>query len=505
MRSVLRAAPVVALAAAMVGATALAGALAGAPAPAAADRALQDSEPTFNETYGGQFADSGAAVVELDGDYALAGSSNRSGRSDTVADAVVRRIAANGTVIWTERIDRAGIQQPTDLARTSDGGLIVVGVVGEGDNTDGFAARLGGDGTLRWYRTYGTDGGESLDGVVAVGDGFAYAGSTAREGSSPRAWLVRVDNNGVQQFARTYERQPSAANDIVRAGDGYVIAGEITRSVRRQSDRHTDAWAARLAANGNVRWTSSFGTEANNESAAAVASVGDGYVLAGRNQPRTEDGDDDPSERRGWYAGTTGDGDERWTRTYGDRRAAFSDVVASNESLVLVGRLGQRSDADLTAVRVENSDGEATDAFVSETEGSAIAQRGLLRGDRVAIAGTLLGEADSQTWLLELPVPGSTGTPTPTPTPTTATPTNTNTTTTATPTTSAPTTTTPTTPTTTTSAGTTTAPTTGTSTTASTTGGTGTADPGGLPVPGFTVGAAVLAVIVGALLAARRR
>jgi hypothetical protein len=99
MRSVLRAASVVALAAAMVGATALAGAFAGAPAPAAADSALQDAEPTFNETYGGQFADSGAAVVELGGDYALAGSSNRSGRSDTVSDAVVRRVDTNGTVL----------------------------------------------------------------------------------------------------------------------------------------------------------------------------------------------------------------------------------------------------------------------------------------------------------------------------------------------------------------------------------------------------------------------
>jgi PGF-CTERM protein len=377
-------------------------------------------------------------------------------------------------------------------------------VAGEGDNTDGFAARLGGDGTVRWYRTYGNDGGESLDGVVAVDDGFAYAGSTAREGSSPRAWLVRVDDNGVQQFARTYERQSSAANDIVRAGDGYVIAGEITRSVRRQSDRHTDARAARLAANGNVRWTSSFGTEGNNESAAAVASVGDGYVLAGRDQPRTEDGDDDPSERRGWYAGTTSDGGERWTRTYGDRRAAFSDVVASNESLVLVGRLGQRSDADLTAVRVENGDGDVTGAFVSDTEGSAIAQRGLLRGDRVAIAGTLLGEADSQTWLLELPVPGSTTT-TPTTTPANTT-TTTSGTTTSTTTTTPTTTTSETTTATTSPPDTTTAPTTTTSPTASpTTDGTATAGPGGLPVPGFTVGAAVLALLAAALLAARRR
>jgi hypothetical protein len=98
MRSVLRAAPVVALAAAMVGATALAGAFAGAPAPAAADRALQDAEPTLNRTYGGQFADSGAAVVSLGDDYALVGSSNRSARSDAVADVVVRRVDANGTV-----------------------------------------------------------------------------------------------------------------------------------------------------------------------------------------------------------------------------------------------------------------------------------------------------------------------------------------------------------------------------------------------------------------------
>jgi hypothetical protein len=392
--------------------------------------------------------------------------------------------------------------------------LLVVGTVGEDDSTDGFAARLSGDGSLRWYRTYGSAGPEALNGVVPTDDGFAYAGSTAGEGSSHRAWLVRVDENGVQQFARTYERRPTAANDIVRAGDGYVIAGEISRSVSGRSARQTDAWAARLAANGNVQWASRFGTEADNESAAAVAPVGDGYVLAGRSQPRDADDDgDDASERRGWYAGTTGDGDERWTRTYGDRRAAFSEVAAGNDSLVLIGTLGQRSDADLTVLRADADDGAVTEAFVSDTDGGAIARRGLIRDGRVVAAGTLLGEADSQTWLLGLAVPGSVTTPTtPTPTNTTTTPTPTNTTTTPTltnTTTPTPTTSTPT-PTTstptTTAPDTTTAPTTATSTTASPTpDGTETADPGGLPVPGFTFGAAVLAVLAAALLAARRR
>lgn len=490
MRSVLRAATVVAVVAAMVGAATLAGAFATTPTPAAAPSALQDAEPTLNRTYGGQFADSGSAVVELNGSYALVGSSNRSARGDAVSDVVVRRVDANGSVVWTSTVERPGSQRPTDAARTPGGGIVVVGTTGTGDSRDGFAARLGPDGELVWYRGYGTPGPDAFNGVVAAEGGFAVAGATAGTDGDDSAWLVRLDGDGVQQFARTYERQASAARDIARAGDGYVLAGRLTRSVPRQSDDQVQAWAARVAPNGNVRWTSEYGTESTNETAAAVVSTADGYALAGESRPT--DGD---SEARGWYAGLAENGTERWTRSYGSRRGAFSDVATAGEDIVLVGTLGPRATADVTVVRAR-ADGTPTQSYVAGPGESVIARDALAGNDSVVVAGTLTAGGDSQAWLLGTATPGSVTTPTTT-TPTTVNRTTTATTSTATPTTSPPTTATPSTSTPTSATTSTTAPTDTTTTTATTTTSDG--------LPGFTALLAVVALLAAALLAVRRR
>lgn len=496
MRSVLRAATVVAVVAAMVGAATLAGALSTTPTHATGNSALQDAEPTLNRTYGGEFADSGSAVVELDDGYALVGSANRSARGDAVSDAVVRRLDANGSVTWTTTVDRPGSQRPTDAVRVPGGGLVVVGTSGSGDGRQGFAARLAPDGELLWYRSYGTPGPDAFNGVVPAGEGFTVAGTTAGTDGENSAWLVALDGDGVQQFARTYERQASAARDIARAGDGYVLAGRLTRSVPRQSEDQTQAWAARIAPNGNVRWTREYGTEGANETAAAVVPTADGYALAGESRPI----DDDGSEARGWYAGLAENGTERWTRTYGSRRGAFSAVATAGEDVVLVGTLGPRAAADVTVVRAR-ADGTPTQSYVSGAGESVIARDALAGNDSVVIAGTLTAGGDSQAWLLGTATPGSVTIPTTTTattvngttTPPTAT---TATATTSTAATETPTTTPPTTPTGTT-------PTTSTPGPTDTTTAPPTTSVNGQP--GFTPLLAVVALLAAAVLAVRRR
>ena len=496
MRSVLRAATVVAVVAAMVGAATLAGAFATTPTPAAAPSALQDAEPTLNRTYGGQFADSGSAVVALDDGYALVGSANRSARGDAVSDVVVRRVDANGSVTSTSTVQRPGSQRPTDAVRTPGGDVVVVGTTGTGDSSDGFAARLAPDGELVWYRSYGTPGPDAFNGVVATEGGFAVAGATAGTGGEDSAWLVALDDDGVQQFARTYERRASAARDIARAGDGYVLAGRLVRSVPGRSADQTQAWAAGIAPNGNVRWAREYGTESANETAAAVASTPDGYALAGTSTPTD---DDDGNEARAWYAGLAANGMERWTRSYGSRRGAFSDVATTGDDLVLVGTLGARATADVTVVRAL-TDGTPTQSYVTGAGESVVARSAVAGNDSVVVAGTLTAGGDSQAWLLGTAAPGSVTTPTTTTTatPTNATTTATTATTTATPTTESPSTSTATPTTSTTSAATTstTAPT-DTTTAATTTTADG--------LPGFTALLAVVALLAAALLAVRRR
>ena len=488
MRSVLRAATVVAVVAAMVGAATVAGAFATSPTPAAAPNALQDAEPTLNRTYGGEFADSGGAVVALDGGYALVGSANRSARGDATSNAVVRRVHDNGSVVWTTTVERPGSQRPTDAVRAPGGDIVVVGTSGAGDSRQGFAARLTPDGELAWYRSYGTPGPDAFNGVVAAEGGVTVAGTTAGTGGDDSAWLVRLDGDGVQQFARTYERRASAARDIARAGEGYVLAGRLARS--DGDDAQAQAWAVRLASNGNVQWAREYGTDTTNETAAAVVPTAEGYALAGERTPL------DDGETRAWYAGLTANGTERWTSSYGSRRGTFGAVGTAGGDLLLVGSLGPRSSADVAVVRAR-ADGTPTHSYVAGPGTSVVARDAVAGNDSVAVAGTLTAGGDSQAWLFGTATPGSVTTPT---TPTTTTTPNRTTTTTTVTTTETPTptptpTSTPTT-TTTTATETTTAPT-------ETTTAAATVTPDGLP--GFTALLAVVALLAAALLAVRRR
>lgn len=99
----------------------------------------------------------GRAVTALeDGGMAIAGDASRQGRRGLRAV----RLAADGNVLWERWFEGGRSAMARGLARTDDGGLVLVGsTTSEGaDRTDARVLRLGGDGSLVWGRVLGAAG-----------------------------------------------------------------------------------------------------------------------------------------------------------------------------------------------------------------------------------------------------------------------------------------------------------------------------------------------------------
>jgi hypothetical protein len=99
----------------------------------------------------------GTAVVALpDGGFAVAGAAQRDGHRGLR----LARLTSDGTLMWERAYGGEQRDEATGLARTADGGFVLVGSTmskGAGKTTV-WILKLDGDGRLVWDRAFGTAG-----------------------------------------------------------------------------------------------------------------------------------------------------------------------------------------------------------------------------------------------------------------------------------------------------------------------------------------------------------
>ncbi|MDR1036114.1 MAG: hypothetical protein LBT40_05960 [Deltaproteobacteria bacterium] len=157
----------------------------------------------------------------------------------------------------------------------------------------GAAPARGQSPDVVWMRTYGGPGEDSFARVSATSDGGLVAAgrSSSSEGDvegnrgASDAWLVRLDGDGEVLWARSLGgSDQDFATSIVQASDGGFYAAGGTRSTDgdfREATGGLSAWAARLRADGSVRWIKVFGGEVEWEARALLEAPGGGLVVMG--------------------------------------------------------------------------------------------------------------------------------------------------------------------------------------------------------------------------------
>jgi len=145
-----------------------------------------DGEIRWAKTLGGSGDDAFHAVaVAADGSIFAAGDTS-SGKGDFPiqhggkSDAVVVKLAGDGTIIWSKTYGGSGDDTFSSLVMRADGDMAVAGSttspngdfpVSHGKGRDAMAATLSGDGSIVWAKTYGGSGDDSFSAMTPSPDG----------------------------------------------------------------------------------------------------------------------------------------------------------------------------------------------------------------------------------------------------------------------------------------------------------------------------------------------
>ncbi len=181
-------------------------------------------------TYGTPKADYGYAVKQTnDGGFIIAGVTYFSGIRD---DVYLVRTNSNGTLQWANAIGGTYTDEGYDVQQTPDGGFIVTGLTQTSvNNYYVYLAKTLSDGSFQWANAimgpdtwYGgrsvqktTDGGFIVGGSIGQGINYNYYDF----------YLVKTNANGIPQWNKAYG---GIGNDVANSvqqvnDDGFIISG----------------------------------------------------------------------------------------------------------------------------------------------------------------------------------------------------------------------------------------------------------------------------------------
>ncbi|HLG35845.1 MAG TPA: T9SS type A sorting domain-containing protein [Bacteroidia bacterium] len=240
------------------------------------------SQTTFQKTYGGGLSEAGNFIVQTaDGGYAVCGLRQI---PFSYADGYLLRLSAVGDTLWTNM--SIG---PTDvtayaITQTADQGYVVAGFYDEQfvGGRDVYLEKRDSIGNLLWLYKYGggmTDEGYAMQ--QTSDNGFIIAGMTRSFGSgNADMYIVKTDNSGNLLWTQVFGHSGNEyAYSIKETSDGgFIIAGKGSVGAGG-----TDMLLVKTNSTGNILWSKTFGTTANEDGYSVEQTNDSGFIIAGSN------------------------------------------------------------------------------------------------------------------------------------------------------------------------------------------------------------------------------
>ncbi len=226
----------------------------------------------WEKTFGGFANDVGKAVIQVaDSGYVIAGFTNSYGAGGY--DAYILRTDKNGVLIWQKTYGGTDWDFASDLVRTPDGDLAVVGNTssfGSGKK-DGFILKYDFLGNLIWQKLMGGVEDDELKSIITTTDGFlATVGYTqSKSDVNGDCYFAKYNLNGDTLFTRTFGGiYKDYANDLTQKINGdYFIAGAKTYSVNLDPE----AYMYSFSSTGIFSWDHNYVSTIKNEGFVSVA------------------------------------------------------------------------------------------------------------------------------------------------------------------------------------------------------------------------------------------
>ncbi|MCK4928528.1 MAG: hypothetical protein KAR76_02225 [Methanosarcinales archaeon] len=220
-------------------------------------------------------------IQTTDGGYIAVGMTRGMSSSD---DVYVVKLSASGEVEWELNYGGTKKDFAKSIRQTSDGGYIVgggtysfnVGVV------DFYILKLDSYGQLQWWQKLGGSQTDVCESIIETKDGgYMAAGQSWMNILDGNAYMVKLNSEGQVVWEKSIGGGlEDGAYDVQQTSDqGYIFTG-YTRSA---GDGSYDVYVVKTDSSGNVKWTSTFGGN-NDDQAFSLVQHRDGYVVAGHSK-----------------------------------------------------------------------------------------------------------------------------------------------------------------------------------------------------------------------------
>jgi uncharacterized protein DUF1996 len=260
-------------------------------------------------------------------------------------------IASSVALAWTTEFGTARYDLAYAAAPFGDG-VAVTGFTNDrlpGETSrhrsDVFVRAVRSGGSARWTTQFGGSGIDQGLALASTSSALYVAGVT--DGRLPKqdaaggtdAFVAKLDANGHLAWARQFgSRGDDRATAIVVGHSGLVVAGDTTGRLGKRQQGARDGFIARLAFDGTIRGIRQFGGPADETVSALAVSDGKTYVAGtttGMFGGLSAGGTD------GFVRAMRADGTELWTRMYGTASDDFiSSIAARSDALFVAGSTG---------------------------------------------------------------------------------------------------------------------------------------------------------------------
>lgn len=200
-----------------------------------------------------------------------------------------------------------------------------------------------------WNQTYGGAENDYASAVIEhSGGGFIIGGSTSSFNQGlPDYWLIRTDATGDLLWTQSYGSiaDDSHCDSVQLCPDGgCVMAGSTEKGYG------PDGWLVRTDASGNHLWNRSYGGQYDDYFMDAAVLSNGGIALAGSTQS------DGQSEEDAWLVRVDADGSPLWNHSFGGTGSdGFTSILALSNGFLLTGH-------------TESSGAGSTDVFIVRTD-----------------------------------------------------------------------------------------------------------------------------------------
>src|SRR3989339_870963 len=197
-------------------------------------------------------------------------------------DMFVIRTDSAGTIIWTLRSDDSSgsgdFANANSIKQTPDGGFIIAGYTFPRASSHSlvYIIRIDANGDTMWSRTFGgTKNDWARDILVTSDSGYVVCGATESFGAGGSdVYLLRLDKNGNLAWSKTFGTE---ANDggysICQTLDGgFVVTG--------YTNDYQDVYLVKTDTNGNAVWTKTIAGDSPDYPLYCVQATADGGIIA---------------------------------------------------------------------------------------------------------------------------------------------------------------------------------------------------------------------------------